>query len=89
MNTRTTTVFVITGVIASILLFAAGPIVATYQAWAYGGCGGWRHHIYGPYSGGNGGNGPYSGGNGGNGPYSGGNGGNGPYSGGNGGNGWY
>ena len=72
MNTRITTVFVITGVIASILLFAAGPVVATYQAWAYGGCGGgWRHHFYGngPYSGGNGGNGPYSGGNGGNGWY--------------------
>src|SRR5215467_14397829 len=92
MNTRITTEFVITGVMAAILLFAVGPVLATYQPWAYGfgGCGGgWRHHFYGPYSGGNGGNGPYSGGNGGNGPYSGGNGGNGPYSGGNGGNGPY
>ena len=37
MNTRITTVFVITGVIAAILLFAAGPLVATHQAWALGG----------------------------------------------------
>jgi hypothetical protein len=85
MNTRISTVFIITGVIAAILLFAVGPVVATYQPWAYGfgGCGGgWRHHFYGPYSGGyGGGNGPYSGGyGGGNGPYSGGYGG---------GNGWY
>jgi hypothetical protein len=46
MNTRITTVFVITGVIAAILLFAAGPIVTTHQALACygGGCGG---YIYG------------------------------------------
>jgi hypothetical protein len=46
MNTMITTVFVIAGVIAAILLFAAGPIVVTHQAWACdgGGCGG---YIYG------------------------------------------
>jgi hypothetical protein len=45
MNTRMTTVFVITGAIAVILLFAAGPIVM-HQALACdgGGCGG---YIYG------------------------------------------
>jgi hypothetical protein len=45
MNTRITTVFVITGVIAATLLFAAGPIVM-HQALACdgGGCGG---YIYG------------------------------------------
>jgi hypothetical protein len=66
MNTMTSTVLAIIGIIAAILLFAAGPIVTT-QAWAYGfgGCGGgWRHHFYG-------GNGPYGGGYGGNGPYGG------------------
>jgi hypothetical protein len=95
MNTKTSVVFGIITIAAAVLLFAAGPVVATYQAWACG-FGGWgmRPHFYGgfgngPYSsGGNGGNGPYSsGGNGGNGPYSVGYGGNGPYSsGGNGGN---
>jgi hypothetical protein len=40
MNTMITTVFVITGVIAAMLLFAAGPLVM-YQALACdgGGCG--------------------------------------------------
>ena len=45
MNTRLTLVFGVIGVIAAILLFAAGPIVATHQALAWGGfdggcCGG-------------------------------------------------
>ena len=45
MNTRITTVFVITGVIAAILMFAAGPIVAPHQALACdgGGCGGYTY----------------------------------------------
>jgi hypothetical protein len=45
MNTTITTVFVITGVIAAILLFAAGPIVMHQALACYGGgCGG---YIYG------------------------------------------
>jgi hypothetical protein len=46
MNTRIATVFGIVSVVAAMLLFAAGPIVATHQASAcgYGGCGG---YIYG------------------------------------------
>jgi hypothetical protein len=45
MNTRITTVFIITGVIAAILLFAAGPIVMRQTLACYGGgCGG---YIYG------------------------------------------
>jgi hypothetical protein len=35
MNIRITTVFVITGVIAAMLLFAAGPIIAAHQALAF------------------------------------------------------
>ncbi|MFY9799038.1 MAG: hypothetical protein WAM42_10650 [Candidatus Nitrosopolaris sp.] len=38
MNTMITTLSVITGVIAAILLFAAGPLVPTHQVLA---CGGW------------------------------------------------
>ena len=57
MNTRITTVLAITGVIAAILLFAAGPIVATHQARACGGgwgdgCftyGGWGTYTYGGF----------------------------------------
>jgi hypothetical protein len=56
MSTRITTVFVITGVIAAILLFAAGPIVATHQVLACGGwdggCftyGGWGTYTYGGF----------------------------------------
>ena len=56
MNTRITTVFVITGVIAAILLFAAGPLVATHQAAACGGWGGgcftyggWGTYTYGGF----------------------------------------
>jgi hypothetical protein len=56
MNIRITTVFVITGVIAAILLFAAGPLVATHQAAACdgwgGGCftyGGWGTYTYGGF----------------------------------------
>jgi hypothetical protein len=50
-NSRIALVFSTIGIIAAILLFAAGPIVATHQAWAcdgwgggcftYGGFGGW------------------------------------------------
>jgi len=86
LNTKTSVEFNIITIAAAVLLFAAGPLVATYQAWAcgFGGWGGgWRPHFYGGF-----GNGPYSGGYGGNGPYSGGYGGNGPYSGGYGGNGY-
>jgi len=76
MNTKTSVVFGIITIAAAVLLFAAGPVVATFQAWACG-FGGWgmRPHFYGGF-----GNGPYSsGGYGGNGPYSVGYGGNGPY----------
>jgi hypothetical protein len=41
MNTRITTVFVITGVIAAIFLFAAGPIMHQALACDGGGCGGY------------------------------------------------
>jgi hypothetical protein len=42
MNTRITTVLVITGVISAILLFAAGPIVMHQALACYGGgCGGY------------------------------------------------
>jgi hypothetical protein len=45
MNTRIATVFGIVSVVAAMLLFAAGPIVATHQASAcgYGGCGGYTY----------------------------------------------
>jgi hypothetical protein len=45
MNTRIATLFAVVGVAAAILLFAAGPIVATHQASAcgYGGCGGYTY----------------------------------------------
>jgi len=67
MNTRLLLVFGIVSVVAAILLFAAGPLIATYQAFAYGhgGYGGYGHGGYGGY-GGNGpsmapcGGGPYS-----------------------------
>lgn len=56
MNTRITTVFVITGLMAAILLFAAGPIVTTHQAAVCGGwdgaCftyGGWGTYTYGGF----------------------------------------
>jgi hypothetical protein len=44
MNTRIATLFAVVGV-AAILVFAAGPIVATHQASAcgYGGCGGYTY----------------------------------------------
>jgi hypothetical protein len=44
MNARTNIVFSIIAIAAAVLLFAAGPIVATHQAHAFGGwggCGGW------------------------------------------------
>ena len=46
MNTRIATVLSIVSIVAAILLFAAGPIVAIHQASAcgYGGC---RGYIYG------------------------------------------
>jgi hypothetical protein len=45
MNTRLLLVFGIIGVVAAILLFAAGPIITTHQAWAcgYGGCGAYTY----------------------------------------------
>jgi hypothetical protein len=45
MNTRLLPVFGIVSIVAAILLFAAGPIVATHQASAcgYGGCGGYTY----------------------------------------------
>jgi hypothetical protein len=41
VNTRIATVFGMIGIIAAILLFAAGPIVASHQALAWGGDCGW------------------------------------------------
>jgi hypothetical protein len=55
MNTKTSVVFSIIAIAAAVLLFAAGPVVATHQALAWGGgfggfggccgcfsgCGGW------------------------------------------------
>jgi len=56
MNTRLLFVFGIIGVVAAILLFAAGPIIATHRAWACGGwnggcftCGGWGTYTYGGF----------------------------------------
>ena len=45
MNTMIGLVFSIISVVAAILLFAAGPIVATHQALAcgYGGCRGYTY----------------------------------------------
>jgi hypothetical protein len=40
MNTKTSIVFSIIAVAAAVLLFAAGPIVSTHQAMAWGGFGG-------------------------------------------------
>jgi hypothetical protein len=40
MNTKTSVVFSIIAVAAAVLLFAAGPIVSTHQALAWGGYGG-------------------------------------------------
>ena len=37
MNTKTSVVFSIIAVAAAVLLFAAGPIVSTHQALAWGG----------------------------------------------------
>ena len=37
MNTKTSVVFGIIAVAAAVLLFAAGPIVSTHQALAWGG----------------------------------------------------
>jgi hypothetical protein len=39
MNTKTSVVFSIIAVAAAVLLFAAGPIVSTHQALAWGGGG--------------------------------------------------
>jgi hypothetical protein len=58
MNTRLLLVFGIIGVVAAILLFAASPIIATHQAWAWGGyydgcgygCGGYVYGGSGFYS---------------------------------------
>ncbi|MGB6592157.1 MAG: hypothetical protein WBE68_11685 [Candidatus Nitrosopolaris sp.] len=71
MDTKISIVFSFIAIAAAVLLFAAGPLVATYQVFAYGhgGYGGYGHGGYGGYGGyGNGGNGGYGGyGNGGNG----------------------
>ncbi len=37
MNTKTSVVFSIIAIAAAVLLFAAGPVVATHQVWAWGG----------------------------------------------------
>ncbi|MGA9149673.1 MAG: hypothetical protein WBZ36_03765 [Candidatus Nitrosopolaris sp.] len=50
MNTKKSMVFSIITIAAAVSLFAAGPVVATYQAWACG-FGGWRPHFYGGYGG--------------------------------------
>jgi hypothetical protein len=48
MNMKTSIVFSsITIAAAAALLFAAGPVVATHQAWACGWGGGWRPYSYG------------------------------------------
>jgi len=65
MDTKISIVFSFIGIAAAVLLFAAGPLVATHQAFAYGGHGGYGHSGNGGY-GGNGpsmapcGGGPYS-----------------------------
>ncbi|MGC2682710.1 MAG: hypothetical protein WA323_12650 [Candidatus Nitrosopolaris sp.] len=40
MNTKTTVMFSIVAIAAVLVLFAAGPLVTTHQAYAWGG-GGW------------------------------------------------
>jgi len=51
MDTKISIVFSFIA-IAAVLLFAAGPLVATYHAFAYGhaGLGGYGHDGYGGYS---------------------------------------
>jgi hypothetical protein len=48
MHTKTSIVFSIITIAAAVLLFAAGPVIATHQVWACG-FGGWRPHFYGGY----------------------------------------
>jgi hypothetical protein len=70
MDTKISIVFSSIAIAAAVLLFPAGPLVTTYQAFAYGhgGYGGYGHGGYGGYGGyGHGGYGGY-GGYGGNGP---------------------
>jgi len=55
MDTKISIVFSFIGIAAAVLLFAAGPLVATHQVFAYG-HGGYGGYGYGGY--GNGGNGP-------------------------------
>ena len=37
MDTKTSVMFSIIGIVVAVLLFAAGPIVSTHQALAWGG----------------------------------------------------
>ena len=41
MDTKTSVMFSTISIVAAVLLFAAGRIVATYQAWACGGVAGY------------------------------------------------
>jgi hypothetical protein len=41
MNTKISVVFGIIAIAAAVLLFAAGPVVSTHQAYAQWGGGGW------------------------------------------------
>jgi hypothetical protein len=42
------------GIVAMVFLVAAGPTIATHQAFAYGGYGDYGGYPYGAYDGGNG-----------------------------------
>ena len=42
MNTKISVMFSMTAIVAAVLLFAAGPLVTTHQAYAWGGGLGWR-----------------------------------------------
>ena len=75
MDTKISIVFSFIAIAAAVLLFAAGPLVATHQVFAYGHGGyggyGYGHGGYGGYGYGHGGYGGYGYGgygNGGNGP---------------------
>ncbi|MGB6527769.1 MAG: hypothetical protein WBF33_06645 [Candidatus Nitrosopolaris sp.] len=61
MDTKISIVFSFIAIAAAVLLFAAGPLVATYQVFAYGhggyGNGGYGNGGYGNGGYGNGGNG--------------------------------
>jgi hypothetical protein len=51
MDTKISIVFSFIAIAAAVLLFSAGPLVATHQAFAYGhgGYGGYGHGGYGGY----------------------------------------